>query len=74
MKNKILLALKAHYEALVAKNEALLENYLQHSAGIGEHPDIIEECVKIVDNLVGAKDSLNEVLKQIDKGWIHKRY
>ena len=68
MKNKILLALKAHYEALVIKNEALLENYLQHSAGIGEHPDIVEECVKIIDNLVAAKDSLNEVLKQIDRG------
>ena len=50
------------------KNEALLENYLQHSAGIGEHPDIVEECVKIIDNLVAAKDSLNEVLKQIDRG------
>ena len=68
MKNKILLALKVHYEALAAKNEVLLENYLQNSAGIGEHPDIIEECVKIVDNLVVAKDSLNEVLKQIDRG------
>jgi len=68
MKNKILLALKAHYEALVAKNEALLENYLQNAAGIGEHPDIVEECVKIVDNLVAAKDSLSEVLNQIDRG------
>ena len=68
MKNKILLALKAHYEASAAKNEVLLENYLQNSAGIGEHPDIVEECVKIVDNLVSAKDALNEVLKQIDRG------
>ena len=68
MKNKILLALKAHYEALATKNDALLENYLQNSAGIGEHPDIVEECVKIIDNLVAAKDSLNEVLKQIDRG------
>jgi hypothetical protein len=47
MKEHILNALEAHFEAKVLKNQALLQNYLNNPVGIGEHPDIIDECIKI---------------------------
>ena len=66
-KKLILNALASHYEAQIHKNEALLHNYLNRSAGIGEHPDIIEECVKIVDNLASAKDSLSALREIVNE-------
>ena len=62
MKEYILNALEAHFEAKVLKNQALLQNYLNNPAAIGEHPDIIDECVKIIDELASAQDSL-EIVK-----------
>jgi methylaspartate ammonia-lyase len=62
MKEHILNALEAHFEAKVLKNQALLQNYLNNPVGIGEHPDIIDECIKITDELASAQDSL-EIIK-----------
>lgn len=61
MKNEILNALEAQYKAQKIKNEVLLQNYLQNSAGIGEHPDIIEECSKIIEAISSANDNLNTI-------------
>lgn len=61
MKETMLKALEAHFEAKVLKNYALLQNYLNNPVGIGEHPDIIEECIKITDELASAQDSLEIV-------------
>lgn len=58
MKETMLKALESHFEAKVLKNYALLQNYLNNPVGIGEHPDIIEECIKITDELASAQDSL----------------
>ena len=57
MKEDILKALEAHFESQI-----LLKNYLNNSVGIGEHPDIIEECIKITDELASAQDGL-EIIK-----------
>lgn len=64
MKNEILNALEAQYKAQKIKNEVLLQNYLQNSVGIGEHPDIIEECSKIIEAISSANDNLNTVYDQ----------
>lgn len=42
MREKLIEALIAHAEGHVAKHKANVEVYLHNSAGIGEHPDIIE--------------------------------
>jgi len=67
MKNKILLALKAHYEALAAKNEALLENYLQNSAGIGEHPDIVEAMEVQIEKIANAEEKIATIQKHFSR-------
>ena len=55
---ELLKAVKCHFYAKKLKNEALLRNYFENPAGIGEHPDIIEECCKIVDSIAEADDGI----------------
>ena len=65
MKRAILDALTAKYEADIAHADATLKIYLEHSVGIGEHPQHIEECDKLVDKIASAKEKL-EVLKDFE--------
>ena len=65
MKRAILDALVAKYEADIAHADATLKIYLEHSVGIGEHPQHIEECDKLVDKIANAKEKL-EVLKDFE--------
>ena len=65
MKKQIIQALIAHYNANILKNEVLVRNYLENAAGIGEHPDIVEECVKIVDAIAAARDG-RDIVAAID--------
>ena len=65
MGRAILDALVAKYEADIAHADATLKIYLEHSVGIGEHPQHIEECNKLVDKIASAKEKL-EVLKDFE--------
>ena len=65
MKRAILDALVAKYEADIAHADATLKIYLENSVGIGEHPQHIEECDKLVDKIASAKEKL-EVLKDFE--------
>ena len=58
LKNDILRGLFLHLEAEKAKAKVCLDNYLHNSSGIGEHPDIMEECIKMVARLDGADSAL----------------
>ena len=49
-----------------AKAIANLQNYMSNSAGIGEHPDIVEECSKLVKDIAEAremKDTIQELVE-----------
>lgn len=59
-------ALKARYEAQRLEALATLEVYMENSAGIGEHPQIIEEIdklVKQVDEAEGLLKTLGSIFK-----------
>jgi len=64
MEQKLLQALSAHYNAKLQRAEANLFNYFKNPAGIGEHPDIVEEMIKQVDEMASAKDGL-EILSSM---------
>ena len=55
----------AKYEADIAHADATLKIYLEHSVGIGEHPQHIDECDKLVEKIASAKEKL-EVLKDFE--------
>ena len=65
MKNAILDALEARYEAQIAEADATIKIYLENSVGIGEHPQHIQECDKLVNQIAEAKDKL-EILKEFE--------
>ena len=65
MKRAILEALEARYQADIAHADATLKIYLENSVGIGEHPQHIEECDKLVSKIAEAQDKL-DVLKSFE--------
>ena len=57
-------ALRAHFQAEKLEAIATLEVYIKNAAGIGEHPQIIEEMAKLVEQVANANDCL-ETLDEI---------
>ena len=57
-------ALKAKYQAEKLEAIATLEVYVKNAAGIGEHPQIIEEMATLVEKVANANDCL-EALDEI---------
>jgi len=58
-KELLLSALEQKAKAEYSEARAILEVYLNNSAGIGEHPQIVEEMDKLVDRMATAKDKLD---------------
>ena len=57
-------ALRKKYEADIAHAKANIEVYLKHPVGIGEHPDLVEETVKLFEDVAHA-DGLLETIKKV---------
>ena len=58
MKNAILDALEARYEAQVAEADAISNIYFENSVGIGEHPQHIDEVDKQLQKIAEADEKL----------------
>ena len=63
MHRTLLKAVEAQYVADRAKAQANLEIYLQNSAGVGEHSDIISEMKELVMNIHDADGAIS-ILKE----------
>jgi|TARA_B100000768_G_scaffold55725_1_gene54235 hypothetical protein len=62
-------ALRAKYQAEKLEAIATLEVYVKNAVGIGEHPQIIEEMAKLVEQVANANDcmeALDEIFIQSD--------
>lgn len=64
MANLKLEALKAKYNAQRLEALATLEIYMNNSVGIGEHPQVIEEMDKLVQQVADA-DGCLEVINSV---------
>ena len=67
MSKLIIDALIAEAKAKEINALANLQNYLSNPAGIGEHPDIVEECMKLVKDIAAAKEviaTINDMMEQ----------
>ena len=60
-------ALMKEADAKEAKAIANLQNYMNNSAGIGEHPDIVEECNKLVKDIAEARE-MKETIQRLVEG------
>ncbi len=54
-------ALAKRYEAQIAESEATIEIYLDHSVGIGEHPQHLDEMDKLFEKIATAREKLEEL-------------
>ena len=61
MREAILTALEARYEAQISEAHAVIKIYLENSVGIGEHPQHIDEIDKQLQIIADAEEKL-EVL------------
>ena len=58
MRNALLDALEARYEAQVSEADAIIKIYLENSVGIGEHPQHIDEIDKQLQIIADADEKL----------------
>ena len=65
MKKEIVKALEDKYHAEISVANATLKIYLEKAVGIGEHPQIIEECDKLIGKIAEAEDKL-QILKEFE--------
>ena len=61
LKKAILKALEDKYNAQISEADATIKIYLDHSVGIGEHPQHIEEIDKLLQKIVDAQVKLIEL-------------
>ena len=54
----ILEALENRYNAIISESEATLKIYLEQPVGIGEHPQHIDECDKLIDKIAQAEEKI----------------
>ena len=51
-------ALEKRYEAQIAEADAALKIYLENSVGIGEHPQHVDECDKLIAKVAEAEENV----------------
>ena len=68
MKNKLLNALRTRSEAKKAEALATIDVYLNNAAGIGEHPQVVEEMAKQLESLAAADDNLETLKRYYEEG------
>ena len=61
MKNAILDALEDRYNAQISEADATIKIYLDHSVGIGEHPQHIDEIDKQFQKIADAQEKLQAI-------------
>jgi hypothetical protein len=67
MSQLIMNALLAEANAKEAKAIANLNAYMTNAAGIGEHPDVVAECSKLVKDIAEAKEirqTINNLIEE----------
>ena len=67
MTKEIVEALQAKYVASKLEAVANLKNYVENPAGIGEHPNIVEECDKLVKQIASANEGLETLAALFSK-------
>tara|TARA_R100000008_G_scaffold76587_1_gene56529 strand:- start:1456 stop:1692 length:237 start_codon:yes stop_codon:yes gene_type:complete len=65
LRDDFLKASKKHFEAQIEKHRVNIENMLNNSVGVGEHPDIMESIEKELEVMASYHDKL-EMLDYFD--------
>ena len=63
LRRAIIEALEDRYNAQISEADATIKIYLEHSVGIGEHPQHLEEVDKLIEKIATAEEKI-KVLQQ----------
>tara|TARA_B100000424_G_scaffold264132_1_gene252191 strand:- start:911 stop:1129 length:219 start_codon:yes stop_codon:yes gene_type:complete len=63
----IMNALFAEANAKETRAAANLQNYMNNSVGVGEHPDIVAECNKLVKEIAEAREMKSTIQSLLPK-------
>ena len=66
MTQELITALETRYQADIAEAKANLQNYLSNSVGVGEHPNIVAECDKLIAQITDADGKLAILKSMVD--------
>ena len=67
MREMLLAALKSYYVGHINKHIANIEIYLNKSAGIGEHSDIIDAMDKEIEHVDKYDAKLSMIIKYLER-------
>ena len=59
LQQKLITAGRSHFSAKRDRALAKLNNYLNNPVGVGEHPDVVEECVSLIQDFSDASDVID---------------
>ena len=65
LRRAIIEALEDRYNAQIPEADATIKIYLDHSVGIGEHPQHIDEIDKLIEKIAQAEEKL-KTLKEFE--------
>ena len=68
---QIVVALRRKYEADIDCARANVQVYLQHPAGVAEHPDIVTSVDSQIQIIAEARDKLQEIEEMEAQGIIN---
>ena len=66
LRQAILQALEDKYNAQISEADATIKIYLEHSVGIGEHPQHIDEIDKLIEKIANAEEKLISLKKHFN--------
>ena len=62
----IIQALEDRYNAQISEAEATLKIYFEKPVGIGEHPQHIDECDKLIEKICNAEEIGKAIWKTLN--------
>ena len=72
MRDDLIRASRLHFEAHVEKHRINVENLLQNTRGVAEHPDIMDTIEKELDEISRYNDLLEVLEKYFEKHTTNK--
>ena len=66
LRRAIIEALEDRYNAQISEADATIKIYLEHSVGIGEHPQHIDEVDKLIEKIANAEEKLKTLKEFVD--------
>ena len=59
----LIVAARSHFVAVRDRSIANLNNYIFNAAGVGEHPDVVQECINLVEEIDHAESVLQTLAR-----------